>query len=164
VKIHVLLGSAVLLLVLSTGGASAGNYWNVSMIGSHGDTIWVQAEPSYEGITPCGGAQGDCMNGHGAVLNVSPCPLAVTCSGSEYIQEYYYDYNPRVVLALQGGVDYTFNGYAWAMMGRYMFMPDPPYMECWPMCNENFVFDAVVFSAPVGTQSQSWSGIKALFK
>lgn len=163
-KIHELLGSAVLVLVLLTGGASAQGRWDVSMIHSHGDTIWVQAEPYLESGYPCGGYYGDCYTNFGVRLDVSPCPLSVACSGSEYSQWYYYDYAPIVTLALQAGVDYTFQGMAFADLRFYWQTPDPPYMICMPGCQTSYVFDPIVFSAPVGTEPQSWGGIKVLFK
>ena len=162
-KIHVLLGSVILLLVLLTGGVSAGNHWDVSMTGSHGDTILVQAVLSFEGAFPCSGVVGDCQNSGGTFLMVSPCPLSVTCPGSEFIWEF-YDYAPSVTLALQSGVDYTFRGVAYGSASNWYYYPDPPYEACGTFCYEEVVFDPVVFSAPVGTEPQTWGEIKALFK
>ena len=164
-KVLVLLVLVVLSLFLFVGSALAAPHWNVTMIRSSGDTIWVQAEPWFEGSEPCGGAQGNCANSMFLHLGVSPCPLSVTCTGPAYDVWFYDFYGVQMTLGLKAGVNYTFSGDASAYFGQMMWIEPPPAPpECMLMCSEYKNFEPVVFGGPVDTNGLTWGAIKALFR
>ena len=155
-----LMAFTVLVLGSSIGSSSATGNWEVTMIGSHGDTIWVQLEAQVGDFDQTCVVGYDCKDFMYS-LEITPCPLSVTCTGSTYYEQ---PNSGFLVFGLQAGIDYTFNGYFAIVYGGSMEIPFPPYYVCIPRCQETCNFNPFIFSAPVGTEPQSWGGIKALFK
>jgi hypothetical protein len=163
-KVLVLLVFVVLPLFLLVGSALPADHWNVTMIRSSGDTIWVQAEPWYEYGPPCGGGGGDCMSSSQRLyLSVSPCPLSVTCTGPAY-DTLFYGLYAQTTLGLKAGVNYTFSGAAEGNLSVWWFQPPPEPPVCMLVCSGYTNFEPVVFGGPVGTKPLTWGAIKALFR
>ena len=140
-------------------GTAAGSHWDVAVTKTSGDTVWVRVEVDHEGWTPCAG-DWVCISDAWVHLMVDPCPVFVPSPGCFYEQGFHTLWPSPVTLQLRAGVAYTFSGDAVAFVGDW----DPATGGCHFSCWESSSFQLVDFGAPVATKSETWGGIKALFR
>lgn len=132
--------------------------WNVVVVGSSQDTLWVDVS------LPGAGATDDCIPNSCSTWEeirclLTPCPLGrspIDCSSS-----YGFLPNTSLRVGLEPGVTYTVSGYfqrvtfQWGNKGgcdelHCMYQEAPP--------------DKEYTASPVATATTTWGGIKALYR